>query len=739
MRPDFPLGATAEVVGYLSRLGVSHLYSAPLLAATPGSAHGYDVVDPSRVNPELGGSDALASLVARLRAAGMGLVVDIVPNHMGISRPETNPAWWSVLRLGPGSPYAGWFDIDWERGPVVVPVLAADAAVDDLVLDGDELRYFEHRFPVAPGTGGGSAGEVHARQFYRLVAWRRGNSELNYRRFFAVSTLAGVRVEDPAVFEATHAEVLRWVSAGWVDGIRVDHPDGLRDPGEYLERLRAAAPGVWLVVEKILEYGESLPSSWPVDGTTGYDALREVCGVFVDPEGARGFPADSALVDVTYEGKRAAATGLLAAELARLARLAPPAPRAPEGLAEIAAELAVYRTYPDGHGREHLDAAVAAARARCPEAVDALLPVLTDAKEELAARFAQYTGAVMAKGVEDTAYYRWNRFVALNEVGGAPERFGVDVEEFHDAAAARQRDWPAGMTTLSTHDTKRGEDVRARLAVLAEIPDEWRAALRRWSVAAPLPDASLAALFWQTLVGAWPIERERMHAYATKAAREAGQSTTWDDPDGAFEAAMHAMVDAAYDDPAVRGDIEDFVVALTRPGWSNALGQKLVQLTMPGVPDVYQGTELWENSLVDPDNRRPVDFAGREAMLHRLDGGWRPPVDPSGAVKLLVTSRALRLRRDRPELFSGYRRIDASGPRARHLLAFDRGGAVTLATRLPVALDRDGGWTGGDLVELPEGEWRDVISGGTFEGGSLRVGDLLLRYPVALLAPVDQP
>jgi (1->4)-alpha-D-glucan 1-alpha-D-glucosylmutase len=293
------------------------------------------------------------------------------------------------------------------------------------------------------------------------------------------------------------------------------------------------------------------------------------------------------------------------------------------------------------------------------------------------------------------------------------------------------------MTTLSTHDTKRSEDVRARLAVLAEVPGAWRAAVARWSVAAPLDDPDLASLLWQTVVGAWPIERTRLHAYAEKAAREAAVNTSWDRPNAVFERAMHDMIDAMYDEPELYADIDAFVATLTPAGCSNSLGQKLVQLTMPGVPDVYQGTELWDNSLVDPDNRRAVDFAGRRALLDRLDGGWRPPVDASGAAKLQVTSRALRLRRDRPELFTGYRPIAADGPRARHLLSFDRGGAITVATRLPVALHAAGGWADDDQVPVGDGAWRDVVGGETFAGPAVAVGELLARYPVALLARDD--
>jgi (1->4)-alpha-D-glucan 1-alpha-D-glucosylmutase len=727
----FDLAATEAVVDYLAALGVTHLYSAPLLAAVPGSAHGYDVADPTRINPELGGSEALAALVGRLRAAGMGLVLDIVPNHAGVAVPAANPAWWSVLRDGPGSPYAAWFDIDWSR-PLLLPVLADDReALERLAVDGDELVYGDHRYPIAPGTGEGEPREVHERQHYRLVNWRRGGAELTYRRFFAVSELAGLRVEDPEVFAATHAEILRWYRAGALDGIRIDHPDGLRDPAGYLRRLADHAPDAWLVVEKILEGDEELPADWPVAGTTGYDALREICGVFLDPAAEADFPARVSWAEVAYAGKLAAARELLAAESARLARLAPEVPGAGPALAELAARFPVYRSYLPA-GVEHLDKALDAAGLEHREALDALAPRLRDPADELAARFQQYTGAVLAKGVEDTAGYRWNRFVALNEVGGAPDRFGVTPAQFHDAMARRQRDRPAGMTALSTHDTKRSEDVRARLAVLAELPDEWHPLSARWSAETPMPDPELAELLWQTVVGAWPIERQRLRDYVTKAAREAATHTRWDAPDAAFETALRAAVDAAYDDPTRAAEVAAFAGRIAPDGWSNALGQKLVQLTAPGVPDTYQGTELWDNSLVDPDNRRAVDFAARRALLDRLDAGWLPPVDSSGAAKLLVVSRALRLRRDRPDLFHGYRPVEAHGPAARHVIAFDRGGAVTVATRLPVALGRRGGWGDTRLV-LHGGEWRDILTGRTFMGLQPSLDELLSRYPVALL------
>lgn len=735
IRPDFDLAATAEIVDYLAGLGVTHLYSAPLLAAAPGSSHGYDVVDHSRVNPELGGPQALEALVDRLRDAGMGLVVDIVPNHAGVAVPDANPAWWSVLREGRESPYAGWFDIDWSRGRLRLPVLGDEPEpLDALKLVDGELRYEGLRYPVAPGTEGPNPRRVHDAQHYQLISWRRGNAEVNYRRFFAVSTLAALRVEDPAVFDATHAEVLRWCARGWVDGIRVDHPDGLADPAGYLRRLRAAAPDAWLVVEKILERGEQLPD-WPVAGTTGYEVCNDVCGVFVDPAGEPPLSAlapDRGWLQMSRQARYEVATTLLSAELSRLARLVPDLPAAAGALAELASCFPVYRSYlPDA---APLDWALREAYRGRPDlgnTLTVLAPRLRDPADELAVRFQQFTGAVLAKGVEDTAMYRWTRFVARNEVGGAPDRFAVGVEEFHAAALARHRRWPRAMTTLSTHDTKRSEDVRARLAVLAEVPEEWLLAQARWSTAAPVDDQAVARLLWQTVAGAWPIERERLRAYLRKAVREASTRTSWEQPDTRFEAGLMAAVDAAYDDPALRADIDAFVARVTPYGWSNSLGQKLLQLAMPGVPDTYQGTELWDNSLVDPDNRRPVDFAARRALLARLDGGWLPPVDATGAAKLLVTSRVLRLRRDQPQRFAGYAPVVARGAAAGHLVGFDRGGVVAVATRLPVRLARRGGW-GDTVLPLRAGRWTDTLTGTLFPAAP-RVADVLARYPVALL------
>jgi (1->4)-alpha-D-glucan 1-alpha-D-glucosylmutase len=738
---ELTLAKAADLTGYLSELGVGAVYLSPVLQSTIGSDHGYDTTDPTRVDRDRGGEEGLNRLFAAATGAGLGVVIDIVPNHLGIAVPVENPAWWDVLRLGPASPYAGWFDIDWTRDRIVVPILGEDDP--PLTIEDGELRYFEHRFPLAPQTWteGDDPGLVHSRQHYELVHHLRGNTELNYRRFFAVTTLAGLRVEDSPVLDATHVLVRDWVAAG-LTGLRIDHPDGLVDPKEYLQRLRAIAPDQWITVEKILEPGEELPDGWPVAGTTGYDAMREACGVFIDgaAEGTltelyQRLTGDRLSIAEHIEvGKRMVVTELLPAEIRRMATLVPEVADAGPALAEVAIAFAVYRSYlPEGAA--DLDRALELARTRRPELADALSqlsPRLHDHTDELARRMQQLSGATMAKGVEDTAFYRYARFIALNEVGGDPGRFGVPLEEFHALQLARQAEQPHSMTSLSTPDTKRGEDIRARLAVLAELPDRWAVFAEQFSAATAVPSATFSYFLAQTLAGAGPIERGRMHAYAEKAMREASQETTWTAPDDAFETAVHAAVDLAYDDGELRGAWDELEEVLTGPGWSNSLGQKLIQLTMPGVPDVYQGTELWEDSLVDPDNRRPLDFDVRRAMLVR-SADPELALEATGSAKLRVTQQALLARREHPGLFLGYAPLKATGVRAPHLIAFDRGGAITLATRLPVALKAAGGW-GDTAVTLPE-ELRDAISGRRFSG-DVAVADVLRDLPVALLLRV---
>jgi (1->4)-alpha-D-glucan 1-alpha-D-glucosylmutase len=548
---------------------------------------------------------------------------------------------------------------------------------------------------------------------------------------------------------------MRWAHDGLVQGLRVDHPDGLADPGGYLDALRAETGSGYIVVEKILEGRETLPDGWATEGTSGYDALADFDRVLVDPAGEHPLDeldaalqreagnADTSWEERVHAGKRAIADGILRSEVLRIARLVPglgdPVITA-DAIAELLAAFPVYRSYLP-LGVEHLRTAVSRAAERRPdlaEHIDQLVTVLADPAHAAAVRFQQTSGMVMAKGVEDTAYYRYSRLTSLNEVGADPAEFAIGTDEFHRRQQSRLESFPASMTTLSTHDTKRGEDVRARIAVLAEFPAEWTATLARLRELAPLGDPPLENLLWQAIVGAWPASRERLVGYALKAAREAGVSTTWTAPNQAFETALEALVDSAFDDGRVVGAIDGFVALVRESGWSNSLSAKLLQLTAPGVPDVYQGSELWETSLVDPDNRRPVDYAERRKLLNRLDDGWLPAVDETGAAKLLVTSRALRLRRDLPRYFSGYTPLNASGEAADHVVAFDRGGAITVATRLPAGLEAAGGWrdTVLDVGGLePGGPLTDLLTGIRYERQALLLRELLERYPVALLVP----
>lgn len=768
IRPGFTLQDAAETVPYLKSLGVDWIYLSPILTAEKGSDHGYDVTDPSAIDPDRGGPEGLVAAARAAREAGMGVLVDIVPNHVGVATPVQNPWWWSLLKEGQQSRYAQAFDVDWEfgGGRIRIPVLGSDSDVDALEIRDGELRYYDHRFPLAEGTytaGDSTADDprtVHDRQHYELVGWRRADNELNYRRFFAVNSLAGIRVELPEVFDEAHAEIVRWFREGLVDGLRIDHPDGLADPEGYLRRLREVTGGSYLLIEKILEPGEVLPQSFDCEGTTGYDALADVDRLFVDPAGQEALDAlDTELrggqaadyEDMIRGTKRRITDGILHSEMLRLARLVPSGTgltveAAADALSEIIAAFPVYRSYlPEG--AEVLKEACELAVRRRPELADAvglLLPLLLDAGPEpgaeLGRRFQQTSGMVMAKGVEDTAFFRYTRLGTLTEVGADPTEFSIAPEEFHHRMARRQAEIPLSMTTLSTHDTKRSEDTRARISVLAEAAGEWKDALARLQELAPLPDGPLANLLWQAIAGAWPADRDRLQSYAQKAAREAGNSTDWLDPDAAFEEKLAAAVDAAFDNAEVRAELESLVELLAPYGAVNSLGAKLVQLTMPGVPDVYQGTEFWDRSLTDPDNRRPFDFGARRTALAALDAGDRPASYTDDAAKLLVTSRALRLRRDRPELFTGYRPVAATGAAAGHLIGFDRGsaagpGAVTLATRLPRGLEQQGGWRD-TAVEL-SADMTDQLTGATFDAGAVRLADILRDYPVALLVPTS--
>ncbi|MFD5714411.1 malto-oligosyltrehalose synthase [Streptomyces pharetrae] len=763
LQPDFPFGAAAAAVPYLASLGVSHLHLSPVLEAVPGSLHGYDVVDHARVRAELGGEEGLRALSRTAREHGLGLVLDIVPNHMAMA-PRHNRALWEVLREGPKSAYARWFDIDWDAqgGQVLLPVLGRPlgAELEHLTADGDVLRYHDQVFPLREGTEDLPLPQLLDAQWYRPVWWRLARTELNYRRFFSISELIGVRVEDPEVFDATHATLLRLLHEGVVDGLRVDHPDGLADPDGYLRRLHEATGGRWTVVEKILSDGEHLPAVWPVAGTTGYDALRHIDGVFTDPAGAaellaryRRFAAPQTDRGGHWEAtaRRAAYRVLeheLATEVDRLTRVASrlcatsqdPAlrDRAPwalhTALRELLVRLEVYRPYESGDPalvvtEEH--AAEARAAFAVPEeagAVDVVRGLLLghhgDGPDrlEFRTRFAQTASALRAKSVEDTAFYRYVPLLSATEVGGNPGRPAMSPEEFHAYCARVQRDWPVTGTVVSTHDTKRSADVRAALMVLTECPERWSEVLRevgRADVGAP--DGQLAWAAWQTVFGLGPADPERVRTALLKHVREAGMHTSWTEQEPPYEEAVAAFAAAGpCGAPGervarLRRELEPHIRA-------NVLGAALVHLTMPGVPDVYQGTEAECRTLVDPDNRQLVRF---------------PPEEPGD--KGALTAAALRLRARRPEVFgeaATYAPLSAEGPAADHVLAYARSGeVVTAVTRLSLRLAEAGGWRDTRLA-LPPGRWADVLTPGREFTGHARVAELLEPLPVALLERV---
>ncbi|WP_330472824.1 malto-oligosyltrehalose synthase [Terrabacter sp. C0L_2] len=791
LEPDFTLDDAVAQVDHLAALGITHLYLSPILQAKVGSKHGYDVTDHTAVAEGLGGDAGFARLVEAAHAAGLGIVVDVVPNHMTTPTPlSLNRPLWSVLREGRQSAFATWFDVDWDAqdGHILMPVLGAP--LDEVLAAGEisvgehegepVVQYYDHVFPLAPGTDVRMPlGDLLDAQHYRLASWTVGDSELNYRRFFDVTSLIAVRVEEPEVFDATHALLVDGIRSGAIGGLRIDHPDGLADPEGYLERLGDATGDAWVVVEKILEGDEQLPHTWRTAGTTGYDALLRIGGLFVDPAGAA--PLDDLstellgerqdLAEIVIESKRWVVQVMLATEVSRLMRLVA---RARPDLEEAAAREVLeamlvgmdrYRVYvrpgtparaadreeleaAAAHGGESVKAAPDASTVR--GVVDLALGVgaVRDeaARDEFVVRFQQTCGPAMAKAIEDTAYYRYVRLVGLNEVGGDPTRVGLPVAEFHGFAGSLLREWPQSMTTLSTHDTKRAEDVRARLFVLAERPDAWATWVRAArELATPLRADELDALteyfLWQTVVGAWPITEERLQAYALKAIRESKLHTRWTEPDEAYESAVERFVSGVVTTPGIVAHVEAWVEATRLETRANVLGQKLVQLTMPGVPDVYQGTDLVDLSLVDPDNRRAVDYAERRDRLARLDDG-ASPADLHDE-KLLVTSAALRTRRERSACFTGEAATYVPvGTTSEHAVAFGRGtgegvDVVTVVTRLAGRLADAGGFGDADL-ELPDGRWCDVLSDRTFGGGATRLADVIGPdgLPVALLVRV---
>jgi (1->4)-alpha-D-glucan 1-alpha-D-glucosylmutase len=965
LNSEFTLFHAAEIVEYLNRLGVSDCYLSPIVQARGGSRHGYDVTDHQKFNPEIGGAEGVRAFAYKVRACGMGIIIDTVPNHMCVAD-SSNKWWFDVLENGPSSRFAGFFDIDW-RPPkadlanrILLPVLGEQfgrALEDSRISIGHrngafEVTYDDRAFPLAPGTWtpilepavarlanelgqstrqyrkladivkaldrlplrtetnpanvrkrrreteiikrrlcalmesnpvvrsaveasiadlNGIKGEPHSfdrlealldEQAYRLSFWHVAADEINYRRFFDVNDLAAIRVEQRKVFKATHELILTLVREGLVSGLRIDHVDGLRDPAQYLRMLQhecavaSAASGTgfasrngkamrpahpaafqvpfYVVVEKILGRDEPLRVDWPVHGTTGYEFLNDLNGLYIDSANCerlrdfylrftshgREFP------DVVYDCKKLVLRALMSGEQNVMARKLD---RISEQhrwsrdftlnslgrvLAEVIACFPVYRSYVNSDGwisgedQRRIVTAVKAAKRRnaaLSEApFDFLASVLLqdhpegldegarDERLDFTLRFQQLTSPVMAKGFEDTALYRFYPLASLNEVGGEPTSSGVSVEDFHTRNERRLREWPHGLSATSTHDSKRGEDVRARINVLSEIPDDWERAVHRWHglnadqrvewEGARIPDANEEYLFYQTLVGTWPLEKmtpdeheryvTRIREYMHKSAKEAKFRTSWISPNAAHDEALaHFVCAALRNDPAnpFLADFVGFRVQIALAGMLNSLSQTLLKLTSPGVPDFYQGTELWDYSLVDPDNRRPVDFAARRTILEEI----APDADrdrlnlvnellnrpQDGRIKMYVTHRALQFRRDHRELFAtgSYIPLEASGAHARHLIAFTRRAAnesaIIAAGRFFIklesgahALPAGAAWFDTRLLlaaELAPRRYLDLFTGRAIDvhekdGATwLSLDEAFALMPISMLVPSD--
>jgi len=867
MNAHFTFDDAVAIAGYLKDLGLSHIYCSPYLQAAPASMHGYDVVDPQRVNEELGGDRAHQRFLDRLIELDLGQVLDIVPNHMAI-RPE-NRYWWDVLENGPSSRYATWFDIDWQsaevrlQNKVLIPVLgdqygkvlAAGQIQIEQVDTEFRVRYGDNLFPLAPHSlaivlqkagrflrddvlgfiadslarlpspdandpaaiqerhrdkeviykllrrtceerkdvGDAIAKTTEAvntdievlddllnQQNYRLAYWRTADQELGYRRFFDVNTLVGVRMERQHVFDATHCRIFEWIDRGVLDGIRVDHPDGLRDPQQYLDRLRARARDAWIIGEKILEPGEYLRQSWPIDGTTGYDFLNVCNNLLVSGEGLREFSAiyrefigrTDKFDEMAHEKKLNVEQEALGSDVNRLATIFV---QICEGnrdqrdytraeirraIREVAACFSIYRTYVVAERNEateddryEIESAVARAKQSRTDIDGGLFDFIADVltlrhrgglESEFLLRFQQLTSPVMAKGVEDTVLYCFNRMIGLNEVGGAPASDGATLDEFHAYCERMQATLPYTMTTLSTHDAKRSDDVRARLAALTEMPGRWKSALYRWArmnarhKTNKFPDKNTEYFLYQTLIGAWPISEERLLTYMEKAVREAKEQTSWTQQNKDFEDALRVFVQRILKSPEFIPDLEGMVGRVNHAGRVNSLAQSLLRYTAPGVPDTYQGGELWDYRLVDPDNRTAVDYGLRQEMLNELKQGL--PAEEimrradSGLPKLWVAHRALTLRREHPEWFGAdgaYEPLPANGAKAANAVGFVRAGRVAVV--VPRWSIRRGESWAGTTIDIPGGLWRNLLTGDSIEGLRLRMQTLLQRFPVALL------
>jgi malto-oligosyltrehalose synthase len=837
MRLQFHKGFTfpdaESLVPYLAGLGVSHVYASPITTARAGSMHGYDVIDPTRVNPELGGEAALKRFVKVLRAVGLGLIVDIVPNHMAVG--SENAWWFDMLKHGRASRYAPYFDIDWDtehdalRGKVLLPVLGKplrDALRDGEITlarepDGTEVRYFQQRFPIWGAVDDDEDLEaVISRQNYRLAFWRVANDEINWRRFFDINELAGLRMEHPACFEDAHALIFRLYAEGLIDGVRVDHIDGLADPARYCRTLRdrldaltgqrpADAPHdrAYIVVEKILLRGETLPTDWNCDGTSGYDFMNDVSAVQHDARGETPLGAlwrsVSGRPDFPSEEQAArreiiarsfsAQLDACAASFHRLARAeGAEMSRASlrRAIIELLAHFPVYRTYATVEARPEDDArflaaAIAGARETCLSNDRAVvgrlhhwLAARSDNPEHAAietravTQFQQLSAPVAAKAVEDTAFYRYGRLLSRNDVGFDVTRFSDSSTDFHEHVLRRHANFPHAMLATATHDHKRGEDVRARLAALSEYAEDWAAAVPGWiaqcdrlrhaATGERLPHAGDIGMLLQMIVGSWPLDlgvddnagrralAQRLAQWQEKALREAKLATDWEEPNEAYENAARDLLLALLERnsaPALLGEIVAFAHRIGAAGAVNGLAQTLLKLTVPGVPDIYQGTEFWDFSLVDPDNRQPVDFAARATgldatPLDHLSAHWR-----NGRVKQAVIARTLAMRRKLPALFAdgSYEPIQVRGKYAYRVIAFARRHrseiVVVAVPRIASGLLETGtiqfrpaAWEDTALAFNPDETLVDLFSCNAFRGAAqINIAEVFEKFPVSVL------
>ena len=897
---DFNFEKAAEVVPYLNALGISHVYASPFMKARKGSSHGYDVVDHTSLNPELGGDAGFDRLSAALKRNDLGLILDFVPNHVGVHYAD-NPWWLDMLEWGPASPHAASFDVDWEqlpyrrRGGVLLPILGSPygEALErgEIALRYDAAEgsfscwYFEHRLPIAPerygevlrmvakeaGAESSEAGkqifalasryrglrhpnrdeapnfrtelkgitggaEVIARglsayragagrptqtlalhhllerQHYKLGHWRLASSDINYRRFFDVNSLAGLRVEDAETFEVAHRLVRKLIAEGRLQGLRLDHIDGLRDPAQYFQRLRRLirqaqggdAGPFYVVIEKILAEEEKLQRFPGVYGTTGYEWMNVLTHLLVDPKGLDSLDEiwrqvsnqPPQLDPVLTAAKGRVLETLLTSEFTVLTRLLARIANGHYSTRDYSADslrqalelyvmhFPVYRTYitasgPTARDRALIEATIARARAEWFAADDGIFDFLRDVitldllkpgrpphstprVRRFAFKLQQFTGPLMAKSLEDTAFYRYHRLLALNEVGGDPSAKALTIPAFHAMMQTRAREWPHGMTATATHDTKRGEDARARLAALTEIPDEWTSTVARWKVlnaphvvlngARRAPTASREYMLYQTLLGAWPMEgadasfAERIQAYALKAAREAKQETSWLNPQPAYEDGLKTFIDRILDDSVSREFLESLSTLARRVallGALNSLSQLTLKATLPGVPDFYQGTEFWDLSLVDPDNRRPVDFAARANALSALHAPHWEQLTQSwsdGRLKLAWTAHLLKMRIEFAEVFADgdYQPLEVSGPHRDHIIAFVRrrgkNAAIVVAARWFAPFTQGGRiWPKADAFDATVSARGYAVEGDTDAGTDIRVSTLLQPLPAAVL------